>query len=247
MEEDKLSVVIITYNEEKNIRGCLENISWADEIVVVDTFSKDKTVEIVQEYTDKIYKRKFDSFEKLKNYALTLAQGDWLLSLDADERITPQGRKEIESAIKKKEFDGFYLFRKNYLVGHPINYVWGPDMHLRLFRKDKVKFEGLVHEKAKVKGKVDKLKNPFLHFNASTWKEYILKNELYASLEAKKKLLRGERFNILKLFLSPIHVFFFRYFQNKGYKDKIIGLILSILLSYFTFRIHYKLWLETRG
>lgn len=247
MKENKLSVIIITYNEEKNIRECLENISWADEIVVVDTFSKDRTVEIAQEYTNKIYKRKFDSFEKLRNYALALAQGDWVLFLDADERITPQGRKEIESAIKKEEFDGFYLPRKNYLVGHSINYVWGTDEHLRIFRKNKGKFEGIVHEKAKVKGKICKLKIPFLHFNASNWKEYILKNELYATLEARKKFLKGERFNILKLILSPIHVFFIRYFQNKGYKDKITGLILSILLSYFTFRIHYKLWKEIKG
>ncbi len=240
----KLSVVIITKNEEGNIRDCLESIKWADEIVIVDQSSSDKTVEICKRYTDKIFIVEPKGFcEPDREFAASQAKNNWILFIDADERVSKKLRDEIEFLLSHKtDCDGFYISYENYLFGIPVKYTWGKDFHLRLIKRGRGKFSSLIHEQIEVIGKFGKLKNFLIHYNSRDIREFIAKNNSYTSLVAREKYAQGERFNLLKMLLGPPRVFFFRYFRLRGYRDRMIGFVLSAFLSIFTFIIHAKLW-----
>ena len=162
-----LSVVIITLNEEAKIKDCLESVAWADEIVLVDSFSKDNTVEIARNYTDKIYQREFAGFGDQKNFALSKASGDWILAIDADERVTSELQEEIKRTLSNPGANGYYMRVKSYFADKWIKHCgWWPDYHLRLFRRDYGRFsDRLVHEGIQVDGPTAKeLANAFRTF-----------------------------------------------------------------------------------
>ena len=142
----KISVIIITSNEEINIEDCLHSVEWSDEIIVVDSQSQDKTVEIAKKFTTKVFIKKWEGYSAQKKYALSLAENEWVLSLDADERITPELRDEIKLSIKK-DFDGYKIPRENYFLGkHITGCGWNEDYQLRLFKKSKTGLtDSLVH------------------------------------------------------------------------------------------------------
>jgi glycosyltransferase involved in cell wall biosynthesis len=143
-----LSVVIITLNEEAKIKDCLESVKWADEIIVVDSCSRDTTAEVAGEYTSKVHEREFTGFGEQKNYALSKAKGDWVLSIDADERVTPELQEEIVRTLANPRACGYYMRRKSYFANKWIKHCgWWPDYVLRLFRRDCGRFsDRLVHE-----------------------------------------------------------------------------------------------------
>ncbi|UCC91212.1 MAG: glycosyltransferase family 2 protein [Candidatus Aenigmatarchaeota archaeon] len=197
MKKNKVSVSIITLNEERDLPECLESVKWADEIVVVDSFSSDKTVEIAKKFGCKIFQEDAGGrrLAILKNYAISKTRKDWVLSLDADEVITPELRKETEEVLKNPKFDGYYFPRKSYIgkkwVKHAGQY---PSYQLRLFKKDRGRFENsLVHERVKINGKVGYMKNDMIHYNFDSWGDVIEKqlNKL-TTLEAE--MLAGKRF-----------------------------------------------------
>ena len=244
----KLSTIIITKNEELRIEKCLQHLSWVDEIVIVDSYSTDRTLSICKTYTDRVYQRNFDSFENQKNYALGLSRYDWILSVDADEIVGDQLRDEILSAINNPGInEGFMVRRENCLFNCPVRYVWGEDAFLRLFLKNRSKFVGSVHEKVLLDAPIGRLRSPLFHYNSETMEEFIQKNNLYTSFEAKKKYESGERFSPLKALFAPFRIFVFRYFMLKGYRDGSLGLVLSSLLAVFDFLIHLKLWQLHKG
>ncbi len=155
--KNKISVTIITGNEEDNIRECLESVKWADEIIVVDSESSDKTVEIAKEYTDKVFIHKWEGYASQKNYALNLATNDWILSIDADERVTPDLAEEmINSSLD--QHNGYKIRRENYFIGKKITGCgWGNDYQVRLFKKNRTKLSNrLVHEGFIVDGSVSR-------------------------------------------------------------------------------------------
>ena len=160
----KISVIIITRNEEENIEPALKSVEWADEIIVVDSGSEDKTIDITKKYTNRIYKKEWQGFVEQKKYALGLASYEWVLSIDADERVSPELKEEI---MKKQpeNFDGFNVRRRNYFFNREITTCgWDKDYQLRLFKKSKVDLkERLVHEGFEVYGKVGKLENVIIH------------------------------------------------------------------------------------
>ena len=224
-----LSVVIITLNEEAKVKDCLESVAWADEIVVVDSFSKDNTVEIAREYTDKIYQRKFAGFGEQKNFALSKASGDWILSIDADERVTSELQEEIARTLANPRACGYYVRRKSYFSGKWIKHCgWWPDYILRLFRKDCGHFsDRLVHEAVKVNGPTAKLKNPLEHRPFSSTNDLFKKADEYSTLGARVMLAEGKRCSCYNALTHSVLAFIKTYFIRRGILDGWRGLAIS--------------------
>lgn len=242
----KLSVIVITKNEEENIRDCLESVKWADEIILVDSFSRDKTVEIAKKYTGKIFQKEWVGYGRQKNLALEKATGDWVLNIDADERVTKELAQEIKETIQTQEYDGYYIPNKVYFLGKWIRHSgWYPDYHLRLFKKGKGKFnERMVHEAVKVEGKKDYLKGPIEHFTAKSIGEYLNRMDKYARLTIEEK---GGKAGWYQFFLHPPFTFFKMYIIKRGFLDGIHGLILALCHSFYTFSKYARLWEKRKG
>jgi len=183
----KLSVVIITFNEEKRIGECLESVKWADDIVIIDSFSTDKTVEIAKKYTKNIYQIGRIGFGKTKNMGVDKAKNLWILNIDADECMPEKLGNEIKDVLKDPKYDGYYIPRKSFLGKRWIRGAgqW-PDYQLRLFRKDKGGFqEKLVHERVVLEGNTERLKNHIIHYNYDSWHHFINKRNWYTTKEAE--------------------------------------------------------------
>ncbi len=239
-----LSVAIITHNEEDNIRGALESVKWADEIVVVDSFSTDRTAEICREYTDKVFSFEWSGFSEQKNRAVSLTTNPWVLVLDADERVTRELKDEILDVIKdKSSMDGYYLPRKNYFARRWIKHGgWWPDYTLRLFRREKGLFEAReVHESIKVLGSTGYLKNPIEHYTYKGIDDYLKRMQTYSTLAAKELLKKGRRANIFDIIFRPPATFFRMFFLQLGMLDDIYGIILAYLYSVYTYKKYWKL------
>ena len=248
---DSISVTIITFNEEENIRECLESVGWADEIVVVDSGSRDRTVHICREYTDRVFIEEWKGYGRQKNMALERATGKWVLSIDADERVTPGLREEIEEILKGRaqDMDGFYIPRKNLFLGRWIRHCgWYPDYTLRLFRKGKGRFvEREVHEAVSVDGKVGYLKNPLEHHTYRSIGDYLKRMDRYSTLSAREMMREGRGAGPLDLLIRPWLTFMKMYLLRLGFLEGYRGLILSILYSIYTFSKYAKLWEMKRG
>jgi len=240
-------VVIITKNEEARIRDCLESVRWADEIIIVDACSEDRTIEICREYTDKVYRKAWQGYAAQKNWGIAQASGDWVLCLDADERVSPELRGEIINLLHgSPNVDGFYLPRKNYLGDRWMRYAGlYPDYKLRLFRKGKGHFEGVVHERVKVRGEVGYLKGAILHHTYKDLSDYWDKINQYTSIEAEELFQQGARFRWYML-LRPLALFFWLYIFRQGWRNGFLGLVNSLFLSWYQFLKYAKLW-EKRG
>ena len=231
-----ISVIIITYNEEKRLEPCLKSVAWADEIIVVDSFSKDKTVEIAQRYTNRIFCHPFKGYGHQKAFALAQAKGEWVLSIDADERVSDKLKKEIKEAIKRPDISGYYIPRRNFFCGQLIRHSgWSPDYQLRLFRRDRAYFEErLVHEKVVVKGKVGYLKAPLLHYTYNSLDEFLEKMGRYTKFWAEEQKKKGKKGGILKGFGHGVWTFFKMYLLRLGFLDGRYGLLLASLYASYT-------------
>lgn len=239
-----LSVAIITYNEEDNIRDALESVKWADEIVVVDSFSNDRTVEICREYTDKVFSIEWSGFANQKNKAISLTTMPWVLLLDADERVTEGLRDEIISVINGNSMIiGYYIARKNFFSKRWIRHGgWWPDYTLRLFRRDKGRIEDReVHEAVKVDEKVGYLKNPLEHYTYKDVNDFLKRMELYSSLSAKELYKNKKSASILDIILRPPATFLRMFILQLGILDGVYGIILAYLYSIYTYKKYSKL------
>ncbi len=238
-----LSVVIITLNEEAKIRDCLESVKWADEIIVADNSSQDRTVDIAKEYTHKVYKHTLLA-DLAKNFAIEKATGDWILSIDADERITPELRVEIQETLKSPQCDGYYIPRKSYFLGKWIKHCgWWPDYVLRLIKKDKGRYENRAnHAKVLLQGITDKLKNPLLHLTLDDLTEYLNTTNRDSDNVVAEATADTGQVSVLTSFLHSWAKFFSIYIIKRGFLDGKEGLILSVLLSYSALIKYLKLW-----
>ena len=249
MKSIKLSVVIITLNEEKDLPRCLESVSGlADEIVVVDSGSTDKTVEIARSYNAKVYVRKFDNYANQKNFASNMTQGEWLLALDADEEIEPELVREIKLLFskEKKEYIAYSFPRKNIILGKLIRYSrWQPelDRHIWLWKKGFGEWRGDVHEELVANGTVGRLKNAKIHHQYDTVKEFIVMVDRYSEIEANQRMEKGERFSYHRLFFDPLYNFFVRFIYRLGFLDGWRGFVLSYLMGIY----HFIVWIKVLG
>ena len=242
-----LSVVIVTKNEEANIEDALKSVADAQEIVVVDSFSADRTVEICRKYTDKVHQQEWQGFARQKQTAVDFAQGPWVLILDADERVTPELKAEIRDSMAQSRCNGFYLPRENYFIGEWIRHGgWWPDHTLRLFRKDRGRLEPReVHEKVVVDGAVGYLKNPLRHFTYRSISDFMERMERYSTLAAREIIRKGGRAGVSSLMLKPGATFIRMYVLQRGFLDGTRGLVLAALYSYYTFLKYAKVWEAT--
>ena len=240
---NKISVIVITKDEEKNISDCLKCVEWADEIIVVDAESTDKTVELAKNFTKKIFTRKWDGYVPQKKYALSMTSNDWVLSVDADERITLELKNEILSIISN-EFTGYKIRRRNFLLNKEITSCgWGNDYQIRLFKKEKTDLtDRLVHEGFTVDGKIGKLENPMLHYTFSSFSDYFNKINYYTSLKAEELYKQKRKVNGWTIFAHSFSAFFLFFINKRGFKDGVYGLIISLLHSVSTMLNYIKLW-----
>jgi glycosyltransferase involved in cell wall biosynthesis len=246
---EKISVIIITKNEEDNIRDCLKSVDWADEIIVIDAESEDNTVEIARTFTDKIHIRKWQGYADQKKYALSLAENEWVLSIDADERVTWELKNEILNL--RPDCDGYSIRRKNYFLSKEITSCgWDKDYQLRLFRKSKTEVVNkLVHEGFSVTGKVEQLDNVITHNTFSSIHNYLGKVNTYSSLKADE-LFKKNKGKVTRwtIFSHTFSAFFRYYISLKGFKDGMYGLIISAVNAISTLLNYTKLWeLQMRG
>jgi glycosyltransferase involved in cell wall biosynthesis len=247
----KLSVILITQNEEKNIIDCLESIQWADEIVIVDAKSSDKTVELASRYTDKVFLEEWRGYSEAKNLALNKVSNDWVLWLDADERVTPELADEIRRVVvaDDKNVAGYNLARRAYFLGRWIKHCgWYHKRVIRLFRNNGIVFnESLVHEKLVIDGRIERLKNDLVHYTDDNLEHYFKKFNRYTSLASQDFVKRGGKFRITRLILDPPFEFLQMYVLKLGFLDGMEGFILSVLSASHVFTKYAKIWEQSKN
>jgi glycosyltransferase involved in cell wall biosynthesis len=229
-----LSAVIITKNEEANIRRCLESVKFADEIIVVDSNSTDKTTAIASEFGAKVFTREWQGFGPAKQEGVNQARGEWILSIDADEIIPVELAAEITSKISSNNgFSGYYLNRKTRFLGRwMLHSGWYPDYVLRLFQKKYGKFNtAVIHESVETSGKTDYLKNDLLHYSHPDLESYLEKFNRYTTVGAQEAYKSGKRAGWSEIIFKPQAAFLKHYITGQGFRDGLEGLILSILSS----------------
>jgi glycosyltransferase involved in cell wall biosynthesis len=241
----KISALIITLNEEKNIKDCLDHLDWVDEIIVVDAESQDKTEEICSKYPVKWFKRPWPGFGPQKNFGIEQAKGDWILIVDADERVTPELRNEILSEIQNDHpYAGYEIPRKNFFYGKWIRYGGAyPDYQLRLFKRNVGHYDQTpVHEHFILQGSAGYLTSPMDHFTERQIFDHFKKFDQYTSLAAKHELERSRSSHWSQCLINPVLTFLKIYIIKKGFLNGVHGLIYSCFVAMYTFVKYAKLW-----
>ncbi|MGA9407588.1 MAG: glycosyltransferase family 2 protein [Bacteroidota bacterium] len=240
-----LSVIVITRNEERNIVACLESVQWADDIIVVDAESADGTVTLARRFTQKIFIEPWKSFSEAKEFAVTKSNHEWILWLDADERMTPELAAEIQLLLESSPSKAAYsVARRAFFLGRWIKHSgWYPGRVARLFRKDRASFSSAaVHEGLNVQGPVGELRNDLLHFTDPNLYHYMVKFNRYTTLASKESFDAEKRFRGIDLLVRPPWLFFRMYIVRLGFLDGVPGLLLALLSSAYVFTKYAKLW-----
>lgn len=241
-----LSVVIITFNEEHNLPLTLESVKWADEIIVVDSQSTDRTVEIAKSFGAKVFVEPWKGFAAQKNSALEKASCDWILSIDADEEVSPELKLDIDNvSCDQSPKDGYYIPRRNLFINRWIRHGgFYPDAKMRLFRRGAARFEErLVHEDAQLTGSSGTLTRPLLHHAYPTLSSYIEHMNRYSSLGAEMTVAKRKRgFSVINIVLRPIFTFLYNYVFRLGFLDGREGLLLHLYHSVYVSWKYAKAW-----
>ena len=244
---EKISVVLTTLNEERNIRRCLDSVRWADDIVGVDSFSADRTVELAKTYTPRVYQHEYPGSSRQVERAVGYAEGPWVFVIDADEEVTPELMKEIQAMLDSGADEaGFLILRKASAFGNWIEHGgWFPDYQFRLFRKDRFRAEHQeVHGGFTTDGKRGRMSGLLLHHTYPTIYSYVEKMNDYTSLQVTNKLQANPDIVVpwYKLLLSPLSHFLRIFISTKGYKDGFHGFVLALLDATYSFLLYAKIW-----
>lgn len=240
-----LSVIITTYNEEINVGECIESAGWADEILLVDSFSTDRTLEIARRYPIEILEREYFGSAAQKNWALDRVRHDWVLIIDADERVPEELAREILTVLATEpQVNGYSIRRENVFVDRVIRHSgWSTDKVVRLFRKDKGRYPNRrVHADLEIEGPVPVLRNPFLHYTFRTFDQYFPKFLNYAEWGAAQAYRDGRRAGVAELVVRPWWRFFRTYFVQRGFLDGMHGFVLCSLQAFGVFLKYARLW-----
>lgn len=240
-----LSVVVVTKNEEENMDFCLGSVAgWADEIIIVDDESTDRTVELAEKYTDKIFHRKMDVEGTHRNWAYAQATNEWVLSLDADERVTPELQDEIFKVISQPEHSLYTIPRRNYIGDYWLQYGGQyPSAQLRLFRKGCFRYEETyVHPRVFLEGTTGHLKSDILHYSYRDFAHFLQKLNGQTTLEAKKWIDDKRKMKLSKALWRAFDRFFRTYLRKKGYKDGFIGFMVAYFASLYQVMSYAKYW-----
>jgi glycosyltransferase involved in cell wall biosynthesis len=245
MEKIPVSVYVLTTNNRRTIERCLKSLSWAQELVVVDSFSQDGTYEICKQYADKTFQRKWMGHRDQYQYAADLTTQDWIMFADADEEIPPELAEEIRMELngKGKDLAGYFAYRRTYYLGRWIRYGgWYPDGEIRLYRREKGRWEGGLHAKLVVDGKVGVLRNQYHHYTYGNISDQIQTIDKYSEIAAEDLFQSGEKFSFFKLFFHPLFRFIKEYLFKSGFRDGLPGFIIIISTMYYVFIKYAKLW-----
>jgi glycosyltransferase involved in cell wall biosynthesis len=245
IEKIPISLYVLTANNHRTIERCLKSLSWAEELVVVDSFSQDGTYEICKQYTDKIFQRKWTGHRDQYQYAADLTTRDWIMFVDADEEIPPELAEEIQAELngRAKDLNGYFVYRRTYYLGRWIRYGgWYPDGEIRLYRRDKGKWEGGLHAKLVVDGKVGVLKNQYMHYTYGDISDQIQTIDKYSDIAVSDMVNLARPFRWENLLFNPSFRFFKDYFFKLGFLDGIPGFIIAVSTAYYAFVKHAKLW-----
>lgn len=239
-----ISILVLTKNEEKMIEACLASAKWADEIILVDNFSADKTIEIAKKYTDKIYQKKFEGYADERNFLAQKAKGQWIFYLDADERITSQLKEEIQKVIKDDKYQAFAVSRKNILLGKWQKHgSWWPDFQIRLFKRNALKsWQGELHERLGFTGKLGYLKNPLIHLTHRDIISMMRKTENWAPIEAKLRFESKHPKMTGWRFIRIVKGELLKQFLKGGWRDGTEGWIEIFYQTFSLFITYVKLW-----
>lgn len=248
MEKVSLSVAVIVKNEEKNIADCLKTVEWADEIVLLDDYSEDKTLEIARPFTDKIHKRKMDIEGTHRNYLYSLCSNEWILTLDADERVTPELRDEIKDVLKEEKENprcsAYSIPIRTYIGKRWAKYAgWYPAPKVRLFRKGRFRYDDAeVHPRIFLDGPSGFLKNDIIHYAYKDLSDLFRNTNEQTALQAIEWYREGKKFSFFTLFRTSIDRFIRKYFFKGGIRGGFLGFIISISDSLYQFQSYVKLW-----
>ena len=244
MEKNKISVLLITLNEEVNMQPLLAHLGFADEVIIVDSYSTDKTRSIAQSFSNvRFIENQFKNYSSQRNFAISQAKNDWILFLDADERLTRELKNEILASLKNNKTCTAFLFYRKFMFKNTVLHYsgWQTDKIFRLFNKNYAEYkpEKLVHEKLEVNGKIGTFKNKLIHYSYRDYKSYKLKMISYGKLKAQEKYIK----NIKPLFLvplfHPVYNFMYNYIVRLGFLDGRKGIIICYLNAYSVF-VRYK-------
>jgi glycosyltransferase involved in cell wall biosynthesis len=242
----RISATVITFNEEENISAALESLSWADEIIVVDSESADHTVEIARRYTDRVFVRPWPGYSDQKNFAADQARNDWIFSLDADERVSENLAREIAqlNIDPGAQIAGFEMPRLTNYLGLWIRHSgWYPDYKLRLYDRKRGRWRGhYVHESLQADGEIKRLNGDLLHHTVRDVSEHHLRIDRYTTLAAEQMHSEGKRSSLLTLLFTPMLTFFRSYVVKLGFLDGARGLAIAYFAAHYTFLRALKLW-----
>lgn len=241
-----ISVVILAKNEEKNIADCLNSVARCDEKIVIDDFSRDKTVEIAERNGAKVYRNRLKNFSEQRNFGLAKAVNDWVLFVDADERVSQSLWYEIDHSINSalEKVEGYFLRRNDIMWGKELKYGENANTKfVRLAKKTSGKWSGKVHERWNIKGKTKTLNHPLIHYPHQSVQEFLNEINYYTDLRAHELYENKEKANWISIILYPSVKFMQNYIYKRGFMDGIPGLITAIIMSFHSFLVRGKLWM----
>jgi (heptosyl)LPS beta-1,4-glucosyltransferase len=241
----RVSVIVLTYNEERNIASCLDTLDWADELIVLDSFSSDRTVEIAGSSGARVEQRTFVNWAEQRTAAMALAHEPWIFFVDADERATPELAAEVRRVIQSNEYAGYWVPRRNIIFGKHIKHTgWSPDYQPRLLNTSRCRWDPArpVHELVLFDGPDGHLQNTLTHYNYDSIGQFVAKQERYTDIAARQLFEEGKRARLRSFVGQPAREFVRRFLTLQGYRDGLHGLLLSLLLAYYAFRTYVKLW-----
>ncbi len=250
-----VSAFVICFNEEDNIGECLDSLSFCDELLVIDSFSTDRTIELARERGARIIQRAWPGFRDQKQFGLESVTYDWVVNIDADERVSPELRENILRVLADEHQRDLEGKRGDATVGYYVNRVvfyldrwwrsggWYPEYRLRFFRKSSAHWGGIdPHEKPIVQGKTGRLSGEIYHFTYKNMDDQFARLHAYSSLSAKEDFRLGRKFSLWMLLVNPILRAFKFYVLKRGYREGVAGIIVAVAEGYYTFMKYAKLW-----
>lgn len=245
----KVTAIVPTFNNEKTITRCLNCLTWADEILVVDSFSTDRTVQICRNYTDRVLQHEYVNSATQKNWAIPQARHDWILQVDTDEVLEEGFREEVGTVFEDSPpgIDGFRVPRKNLIFGKWVKTCgYYPDYAVRLFKKTCRYQNRKVHAHIDLSPeRTEFFQHHIIHHDLEDFQSYLLKFARYMNYEVEQLIEEGRKFRIREITLRPVYMFCWSYFYKQGFRDGIRGFLLSVCKAYYNFSMYIRLWEKT--
>lgn len=248
----KLTAIVLTHNESEHISDCLETLSFADECIVFDSYSTDNTVDLARSAGARVIRHKFENFASQRNAALDSVTGttDWVLFIDADERVTPELAEEVRQVIMQRHFSAYQIPRHNYIFGKLTQGAgWYPDYQTRLLKIGKVRYQNPVHEIATLDGELGALQHHLIHHNYKNLTHFLEKQRKYVQYDAQIMFEAGTRPEPQNYLLQPLRHFKWRFFELSGYRDGWHGFRLSVLMAWYELKkylILRRMWQDDK-